>query len=938
MAEKKKIPNLQKKMNKTLEQFFEAKKGGQQPVGTSVNPLGAFRIKPMVQDFSRPVSFPTPLPQKPFNFKPIFSTDKTKDKERGDDHPGKDKKSKLVGQAAPGKDRSFGLIGDDHLGNMPRPKIEGEMAPGRDKSIGLPTPEKPAKTKAFSIPGDEHEPKDPASSLEGQAHTPKDRAFGLKGGDHKGATINSPFGQTPEKPTAETNPIEPGPEHTTVEPIQMGQTPEKPTAEIPEMPATPEKSTAEIPAMPEPAEKEGYTPDESWNQPVEFTYPDNGTNGFDPSGVLKIHQDQASKDKKPWEGVAGDGTNWQHLNNGETRFIEAGDPEFRFSSTTPGGGSSIWAWTRGQYNTAFELTSNDGSNFSLGAGNGQKIPSLALSLPKGDLTGDGVEGKKGGFGEKRNFHEYVGNNKFVSLRDEAQKNNARAPLFMKSPFVQRGMQKGPGNDNPKGILEMINDLTAPVIDLVRVSKYLISPDGLLFMIKQQGLQMSNPKSEFGKDLHANRIFNPLAFALQVPANVLGIHFDRHNLGPLNQPLDIEYTELGQDDPGNNRLVNLIDEMGVGINYSGYTPGGVIDSLSGKMGPNSLFGIIGRTDIHSSTAGVGGVGIETSAYSPEVPYAKTYAKPDSEVKGGESTPNFQITVGADGREDYDADLEKRIAKLANPDTLPSPAAFGFPASEGVVDPKEEFRGSFKVHDYETMKKFRAQPKQLMDFRDPDGIAYKDNIISRLLLTDYGKNPGEASEVQDLFGDKPDDDNDFVKIMIESKDPALKVRARAYNLEVTDKLSPSYSSVSYAGNPAESHIFDKIGREFTIKFTVPSFSSQELKRNYLRLNNFMRLASPKITSGYASGNILELTLGHLFVARPIIINSFTHTYNNDQWDIAFGEGARTSKFELPMHYDIEIGGKFLDNHDGSVWNAEGTFFDDGIWADIMGEAGE
>ena len=200
MAKEKKIPNLQKKMNKTLEQFFEAKKGGQQPVGTSVNPLGAFRIKPMVQDFSRPVSFPTPLPQKPFNFKPIFSTDKTKDKERGDDHPGKDKKSKLVGQAAPGKDKSFGLVGDDHLGNMPRPKIEGEMPEGKDKSIGLPTPEKPAKTKAFSIPGGEHEPKDRAFSLEGQAHTPKDKAFGLKGADHSTATLNSPFGETPAKP------------------------------------------------------------------------------------------------------------------------------------------------------------------------------------------------------------------------------------------------------------------------------------------------------------------------------------------------------------------------------------------------------------------------------------------------------------------------------------------------------------------------------------------------------------------------------------------------------------------------------------------------------------------------------------------------------------------------------------------------------------------
>jgi len=1002
MSEKdKKIPNLQKKMNRTLEQYFTKKAKVRQPVGTSVNPLGAFQIKPMVQDFSRPVNYPTPLPQKPFDFKPIFGTDKTKDKQRGDDHPGRDKKSKLTGQAHEGenkftpiegdghlgkmplpkietpekpaggkafsipggdheakppkpklqgqahdpKDKSFGLIGDDHLGKMPTPKIDGEMHPPRDKAFGLKAPEKPEKERAFQIPGDEHKPRDRAFGLEGQAHTPKDKAFGLKGGDHKGAILNTPFGETPSKPTHELNPIE--------EPVT-----EHPAVGGTDMSDTPEKSTAEIPPMPETPEKEGFTPNEAWNQPIEFTYADRGTNGHDPSGVLKIHQDQAAKDKKPWEGVAGDGQNYTHLNNNETRFTKVDENVFQFDNKMPAGGTSLATWTRAFYNKGLKLTENDNTNYSIGAGRGGKVPESTLLIMKGDV-GDGTEGglfNKSGKVASRNkdkMYKKVGKNKFVSLRDEAKRNNPRASLWLSSPQVQRGLSKGA--DNPTTFLEKINDLTAPVIDLVRVSKYLVSPDGLLFMAKQVGLQLSNPKMEFTTDVHANRIFNPLAFALQVPANVLGIHIDRHNLGPLNESSGmmarnyegvINHEQQNADDVyTHNRLAGLLSDFGLDIaeefNPSKIPLGGKIDTLSGNNGPHALYGIIGKTNIHRSTYGKGGSAIESSNYSVHLPYAKTYAAPVSDVKEGESDPNFQITIGNDGREDTDADLTKPITNLSDPDKLPSTAAHGFPSNTGPIDPKEEMPGSFLVHDYDTLTNFRAQRKGWKDFRDHEGFKgiYEDsNIIRRLRITDHGVKPGQASDTQDMYGDDPDNDNDFVKIKIVSKEPELTVMARAYNFEVTDKLNPSWTSFAYSGNPAESHVFDKIGRSWEIKFAVPSFSAQELKRNYLRLNNLMRLASPKIVSQYASGNIVELTVGHLWVDQACIIDTFQYNFIGEQWDIAFGDvgekGSETSKFELPMHYEVTMGGKFLVNYDGGVWNNEGTFLNSDIWSDIMG----
>jgi hypothetical protein len=620
----------------------------------------------------------------------------------------------------------------------------------------------------------------------------------------------------------------------------------------------------------------------------------------------------------------------------------------------PAGGTSTATWTRAFYNKSLgDLVPNDGTNFSIGAGGGNKVPESTLALMKGDV-GDGTEGglfNKSGKVASRNLekmYKKIGKLKFVSLRKEAERNNPRAPLFMKAPLVQRGLSKGA--DNPSNFMEKIHDLTAPVIDLVRVGKYLASPDGLLFMAKQVGLQLTNVKGQFTTDIHANRIFNPLSFAAQVPANVLGIHIDRHNLGPLNESegaLATNYEGMMlHSEPDidktyqNNRLVGLMGDFGLGIG-SDYDPskivlGGKIDSLSGNNGPHALYGIVGDSPIYRSTYGRGGMAIETSEFTPDFPYAKTYATPSSEVKGGESNPDFQIAVGTDGRDDTDAYWTKKVKKLGTGDAsdLPTKAAHGFPSAEGPIDPSEEVRGSFAVHDYETLTSFRAQPKSFLDFRDKDGMEYKNDIIKRLRITDYGKTPGVASETQDMYGDDPDNDNDFVKVKIVSRDPEIAVQVRAYNLEVEDKLTPSYSEIKYSGNPASSHIFDTIGRGFTLKFAVPSFSSQELKRNYLRLNNLMRLASPKIVSKYASGNILEITVGHLWIDQAIIIDGFDYKFMDDSWDIAFGKGHETSGFELPLHYECTVSGKFLLNADGGVWNNNGEFFNSEIWADITG----
>jgi len=132
-------------------------------------------------------------------------------------------------------------------------------------------------------------------------------------------------------------------------------------------------------------------------------------------------------------------------------------------------------------------------------------------------------------------------------------------------------------------------------DLLRVGKFLKdAPRGPLFIIKQVGLQLSNPKLESrqfkvdrptrGQGLFtnignliantANRISNEIGptrvynlgvnTALQIPVNAFGIHFNRHGLLPV-QDDQTKYLAVvtANNKNGTNRLTNLTTKFALG---------------------------------------------------------------------------------------------------------------------------------------------------------------------------------------------------------------------------------------------------------------------------------------------------------------------------------------------------------------------------------------
>jgi hypothetical protein len=190
----------------------------------------------------------------------------------------------------------------------------------------------------------------------------------------------------------------------------------------------------------------------------------------------------------------------------------------------------------------------------------------------------------------------------------------------------------------------IGALNASVTDTLRIGKFFLdAPKGPLFIVKQVGLQLSNPRLEVPKDpaniligspanalaastnglLEPTRIYNAgINTIAQIPVNAFGGHFSRHGILPVQNEASKYEAVVTANNKSNNRLVGLTNKFGLGkqetsnvntalnrargflnrlattlgVNIRGLKPDDlVIDEYKG--GPGSVYGILGSTTIN-----------------------------------------------------------------------------------------------------------------------------------------------------------------------------------------------------------------------------------------------------------------------------------------------------------------------------------------------------
>ncbi len=241
--------------------------------------------------------------------------------------------------------------------------------------------------------------------------------------------------------------------------------------------------------------------------------------------------------------------------------------------------------------------------------NGQGTSTRVQQLGSGTKFPIGPKGQvhdfdilRGGFSIKNKYQDVYGPLSTAGLADTYTKDSpiddmynivkvrdvASRRAYAREPFILRGIQRNDNSDPQRfgptitadiprgGLLTNINRMA---LDVARISKFMITPKGLLFNIKQVGQQLMNPNVE-GVNGKPGKIFNPNSTKLYTPINLManiagadkGLRFRRHGILPIGSAPDMPgkyedvFKQRGSSNPSkkitNNRLVRLGEELGI----------------------------------------------------------------------------------------------------------------------------------------------------------------------------------------------------------------------------------------------------------------------------------------------------------------------------------------------------------------------------------------
>jgi len=185
------------------------------------------------------------------------------------------------------------------------------------------------------------------------------------------------------------------------------------------------------------------------------------------------------------------------------------------------------------------------------------------------------------------------------------------------PFLQESIDAPLQNPDYYNDFVLRGGIEAPISaaqDVARLTKYLASPKGLLFITKQELLSRTGTKTEASKGVQYlfgalnEGVYNPLNTLAQAGTGFLGAHFDKQEVKKYQ---DVIASNQPKDNfiPENNRLAQLsllIPQNRAESNFSfvlGYRLNANNSLISYGGGPDSNLGV-GKTYINFATSNYG----------------------------------------------------------------------------------------------------------------------------------------------------------------------------------------------------------------------------------------------------------------------------------------------------------------------------------------------
>lgn len=438
---------------------------------------------------------------------------------------------------------------------------------------------------------------------------------------------------------------------------------------------------------------------------------------------------------------------------------------------------------------------------------------------------------------------------------------------------------------------------AATIDKERITKFIKDkPRGDVFLAKQEGLQLSNPKIQTGDSIYTlrtaklpnllenTRIYNGGNNTLaQVGVQGTGAHITRNGVLPFNPLIkyyqDVVGAELSMDNAEveeNNRLL-ILANLKMKQKNSGNqvaTVGEVsnietINKLGISLNRDFLFQYLG------GPGSVYGIGSTTIRRSKDADTTKAI---EYQLPNGLAMTQYAMT--------YDQIMTQKRSVIGR----------GSQRFDGYKDFREELPRD-KDGSISAGKSDIWADNTKIDVRFFDGRVDKINKLSQFKYKS-NDNPWQNESTKK-------DSQDLIKFLFEcvsndKPDESIALFFRANISSISDTNTAAYNPFKYMGRGENFYTYQGFDRSISFSFKIAIGSWSELDTTYSKLNHLMSQVYPDYSpnTNYMRASLIKLTIGDYLYRVPGFLDSVNVTIDQaSTWEI-------DDRYQLPHFVDVSI----------------------------------
>jgi len=460
----------------------------------------------------------------------------------------------------------------------------------------------------------------------------------------------------------------------------------------------------------------------------------------------------------------------------------------------------------------------------------------------------------------------------------------------------------------RGGINVVRDSATDVLRLSKMFADIKSPNGLLFVAKQQLLSRTSVRTQTSGVLNEGS-YSPLNTLAEAGLVAFGGHLNKQGINPFADTgayannENLYGVKVKPTQPiAENRLAELLrgSNQSLSVNYNGdrVVLNNGINIMTYVGGPGSNLGV-GKTGIRYSPTSqtpltkypntINPTQLSSDTGQNDWTYSSKLIaeQPKAISSNGIATPKVQdfravLRSKLQGSSQKAADASGATAKSL---TYSVGGAANFTQRVNIGDPGQ--RGNNDYYDYAAGVLNKQGKSAYGNISNIRGIG--DSPLNQFGLDKINSLPIYRSD----FVTTDPVVNDFVKFRIAAIDndsPDFKtfMHFRAFLGSISDSYSSNWNGFNYLGRGEQFYTYGGFTRNISLSWTVAAQSKEELIPMYKKLNYLASTLTPDYSpNGYMRGNLVQLTIGGYLYEQPGFITSLTYEMSEDSpWEIGIG----------------------------------------------------